>query len=69
MPQTSGIRAPRIQIGVGYTREFQTTPQTSGIRAPGATLEKLSGDLQFAEGPTCDPTGNVFSPTSRTTES
>jgi len=36
------------------------TNQTPGIRAPGAELAKLSGDLQFAEGPACDPAGNVF---------
>jgi gluconolactonase len=37
----------------------QTTNQSS-IIAPGAKLEKLSGDFQFAEGPTCDKDGNVF---------
>ena len=28
--------------------------------APGAKLEKLTGDLKFGEGPTCDANGNVF---------
>ena len=30
------------------------------VRAPGAKLEKLSGEFQFTEGPTCDAAGNVF---------
>ena len=30
------------------------------LRAPGATVEKLAGDLAFAEGPTADGAGNVF---------
>ena len=30
------------------------------VIAPGAKLEKLAGDLKFAEGPTIDTNGNVF---------
>jgi gluconolactonase len=30
------------------------------VIAPGAKLEKLAGDFQFTEGPTCDINGNVF---------
>lgn len=30
------------------------------VIAPGARLEKLAGDLKFAEGPTCDRNGNIF---------
>lgn len=30
------------------------------VLAPGAKLEKLAGDFQFTEGPTCDSSGNVF---------
>jgi gluconolactonase len=30
------------------------------LRAPGATVEKLSGDFSFTEGPTADAAGNVF---------
>ena len=30
------------------------------VIAPGAKLEKLTGDLKFGEGPTCDANGNVF---------
>jgi len=47
-------------MGAAATLPAQTTNPASGIRVPGATLEKLSGDLQFAESPTCDPAGNVF---------
>ena len=32
----------------------------NGVMAPGAKVEKLAGDFEFAEGPTCDPEGNVF---------
>ena len=46
--------------GAVSTLTAQTTPPTSSVVAPGAKLEKLSGDLGFAEGPTCDPAGNVF---------
>ena len=31
-----------------------------GVIAPGAKLEKLAGDFQFTEGPTCDKNGNLF---------
>src|SRR5215470_2488312 len=30
------------------------------LRAPGATVERLAGELSFAEGPTTDTAGNVF---------
>jgi gluconolactonase len=30
------------------------------VIAPGAKLEKLAGDLKFAEGPTSDANGNIF---------
>jgi gluconolactonase len=30
------------------------------VVAPGARLEKLAGDFDFTEGPTCDAEGNVF---------
>ncbi len=42
-----------------------------GVIAPGAKLEKLAGDFQFTEGPTCDAHGNVFftdQPNNRTME-
>jgi len=37
----------------------QTTNQ-SPVIAPGAKLEKLSGEFNFTEGPSCDKAGNVF---------
>lgn len=30
------------------------------VVAPGAVLQKLAGDFEFTEGPTCDAEGNVF---------
>ena len=37
------------------------SPAVAGsVIAPGAKLEKLTGDLKFGEGPTCDANGNVF---------
>jgi len=32
----------------------------NGVIAPGATLEKLSGEFKFTEGPAADKAGNVF---------
>ena len=32
----------------------------SPVLAPGATLQKLSGEFKFTEGPTCDEEGNVY---------
>src|SRR5215472_4390162 len=39
---------------------FAQTAATNDVVAPGAKLEKLSGELEFAEGATCDAQGNVF---------
>ncbi len=37
------------------------SPAVAGsVIAPGAKLEKLTSDLKFGEGPTCDANGNVF---------
>ena len=38
----------------------QTSNDASAVIAPGAKLEKLAGDFQFTEGPTCDQHGNIF---------
>ncbi len=38
----------------------QSTNDVSAVAAPGATLEKLSGEFTFTEGPTSDKEGNVF---------
>jgi len=34
--------------------------QQRGVVEPGAKLEKLAGEFQFTEGPTCDSSGHVF---------
>ena len=34
--------------------------KAESVIAPGAKLEKLAGDFQFTEGPTCDKKGNLF---------
>lgn len=34
--------------------------KAESVVAPGAKLEKLAGDFQFTEGPTCDQHGNLF---------
>ena len=33
---------------------------SGGVVAPGATLQKMSGEFEFTEGPTADAEGNVF---------
>jgi gluconolactonase len=40
--------------------EHSTSGTRHGVIAPGARLEKLAGDFDFTEGPTCDADGNVF---------
>jgi gluconolactonase len=40
--------------------QSNTQSVAQSVIAPGAKLEKLTGDLGFAEGPTCDAKGNVF---------
>ncbi|MBC8002345.1 MAG: SMP-30/gluconolactonase/LRE family protein [Opitutaceae bacterium] len=39
---------------------LQLLAADSPILAPGATLEKLSGEFKFTEGPASDKTGNVY---------
>ena len=38
----------------------QALAGVTNVIAPGAKLEKLAGEFQFTEGPTCDKDGNVF---------
>jgi gluconolactonase len=48
---------------VAFTIAFAVTAGAGAgedLRAPGATVQKLAGDLSFAEGPTADAAGNVF---------
>jgi gluconolactonase len=42
------------------TAAVASLPAAENVVAPGATLQKLSGDFKFTEGPTCDAAGNVF---------
>jgi gluconolactonase len=44
----------------GFVIAASPFASAESVVAPGATLEKLSGDFQFTEGPTCDASGNVF---------
>jgi gluconolactonase len=37
-----------------------SAPAAEDLRASGATVQKLAGELSFAEGPTADAAGNVF---------
>jgi Gluconolactonase len=47
-------------IGTILPLMAQTNETPTSLIAPGARLEKLSGEFQFTEGPTCDKDGNVF---------
>lgn len=49
-----------LAAATATTVSAQTTNAPSPVIAPGATLQKLAGDFQFTEGPTCDKDGNVF---------
>jgi sugar lactone lactonase YvrE len=40
--------------------EHETGGARTGVVAPGVGLQKLAGDFDFTEGPTCDAAGNVF---------
>jgi hypothetical protein len=35
-----------------------SAPAAADLRAPGATVQKLAGELSFAEGPTADAAGS-----------
>jgi gluconolactonase len=45
---------------MGLVLAWSPFASAESVVAPGAKLEKLSGDFQFTEGPTCDTGGNVF---------
>lgn len=47
-------------LGVGLLMAHSQSVAEAGVVAPGATVEKLAGDFQFTEGPTCDAEGNLF---------
>jgi gluconolactonase len=44
----------------GFVIASSPFASAESVVAPGAKLEKLAGDFQFTEGPTCDTHGNVF---------
>lgn len=53
----------RCWLPVVWTVLIMAAPLSTSadsVIAPGAKLEKLAGDFQFTEGPTCDAGGNVF---------
>jgi gluconolactonase len=47
-------------LGLGLFMALSQSVAEAGVVAPGATVEKLAGDFQFTEGPTCDAEGNLF---------
>jgi gluconolactonase len=47
-------------LGLGVIMAHSQSDAENGVVAPGAKVEKLAGDFQFTEGPTCDAEGNVF---------
>jgi gluconolactonase len=47
-----------VVLGVSAASAVSVAAQS--VIAPSATLQKLSGDFSFTEGPTCDAAGNVF---------
>ncbi|HEX4120013.1 MAG TPA: SMP-30/gluconolactonase/LRE family protein [Verrucomicrobiae bacterium] len=50
----------QIAVVVGFLAVSMVCVTAQGVIAPGATLQKLSSDFIFTEGPTCDAAGNVF---------
>ena len=56
------MNKPRFLPAVLGGFVIASSPFTSAgsVITPGAKLEKLAGDFQFTEGPTCDTNGNIF---------
>jgi gluconolactonase len=50
----------QVAIVIGFFAASMLCASAQGVIAPGATLQKLSSDFSFTEGPTCDALGNVF---------
>jgi gluconolactonase len=46
--------------GTIFSAAAQTNNEMPSVVEPGAKVEKLAGDFEFTEGPTCDANGNVF---------
>jgi gluconolactonase len=55
MPSHSSLIALSLVVALAVAANA-----ADDLRAPGAAVEKLAGDLSFAEGPTADAAGNVF---------
>lgn len=51
---------PLAGVVLSFILADQTRGAEGAVTAPGATLEKLTAELKFGEGPTCDAAGNVF---------
>ena len=49
-----------VVLGLGLIMGYSLSGADDSVIAPDATVEKLTGDFQFTEGPTCDAEGNVF---------
>jgi gluconolactonase len=47
-------------LGLAQNKPETAAATGSSVVAPGATLQKLSGEFNFTEGPTADAAGNVF---------
>lgn len=60
IPRHSLICSLALVLACGVLSRAATPSSSTSPIAPGAILQKISGDFQFTEGPTCDKAGNVF---------
>jgi len=51
---------PVMTISLALVSGIAVRGAESPVIADGAKLEKLAGEFEFTEGPTCDAAGNVF---------
>jgi gluconolactonase len=64
--QAGGMKIPQLPAlllafaGTIQIMTAQTNNEMPDTVAPGATLQKLSNDFKFTEGPSCDAQGNVY---------
>ncbi len=49
-----------LVLGMGLLWLLGLSCAEPSVVAPGAKVEKLAGDFEFTEGPTCDAEGNLF---------
>ena len=59
-PYNMNISPNAVAVIVGVLAASLVCASAQSVIAPGATLEKLSSDFSFTEGPTWDASGNVF---------